>query len=136
MLKGRRCSPPRSPEQLAEELELWQSVEDCMEADGPGQADYTPKVRSCTGTRHRRCCWMDANAGNSSGSSSLGQLAGGLMAWLVLDKLGRKWCLGIGGIMIELSTSLLIWSPSYGVVIAARVIEGISIGFLLLGWRH
>lgn len=66
---------------------------------------------------------------------NLGQLVGGLMAAFVLDKLGRKMCLIIGALAIELSTALLIWSPGFGVVLAARIIEGISIGFLLLGYQ-
>lgn len=57
------------------------------------------------------------------------------MAALVLDKLGRKMCLIIGALAIELSTALLIWSPGFGVVLAARIIEGVSIGFLLLGYQ-
>ena len=36
---------------------------------------------------------------------------------------------------MEVSTALLVWSPSFGVVVAARIIEGISIGFLLLGYQ-
>lgn len=36
---------------------------------------------------------------------------------------------------MELSTALLVWSPNVGVVIAARILEGESIGFLLLGYQ-
>ena len=66
---------------------------------------------------------------------SLGQLFGGLFAAFFLDTFGRKPTLMIGAILMELSTALLVWSPSFGVVIAARVIEGGSIGFLLLGYQ-
>ena len=66
---------------------------------------------------------------------SLGQLVGGLIAAFFLDKLGRKPTLCLGAICMEVSTALLVWSPSFGVVIAARVIEGVSIGFLLLGYQ-
>ena len=66
---------------------------------------------------------------------SLGQLCGGLIAAYFLDTFGRKPTLTIGALCMELSTALLVWSPSFGVVIAARVIEGISIGFLLLGYQ-
>ncbi|WWC72403.1 uncharacterized protein I206_106365 [Kwoniella pini CBS 10737] len=41
----------------------------------------------------------------------------------------------IGSILMELSTALLVYSGSFKIVIAARVIEGISIGFLLLGYQ-
>lgn len=41
----------------------------------------------------------------------------------------------IGAVFMEVSTALLVWSPSFGVVIAARVLEGVSIGFLLLGYQ-
>lgn len=66
---------------------------------------------------------------------SLGQLVGGLIAAFFLDTFGRKVTLFIGALCMELSTALLVWSPSFGVVIAARVIEGVSIGFLLLGYQ-
>ncbi|WVR08438.1 hypothetical protein IAU60_005493 [Kwoniella sp. DSM 27419] len=66
---------------------------------------------------------------------SLGQLVGGLVAAFFLDKLGRKPTMVLGACLMELSTALLVWSPSFGVVIAARVIEGLSIGFLLLGYQ-
>ncbi|ORX41197.1 general substrate transporter [Kockovaella imperatae] len=66
---------------------------------------------------------------------SLGQLVGGLMAAFVLDKFGRRPCMWVGALFMQLSTALLVWSPSFGVVIAARVIEGVSIGFLLLGYQ-
>ena len=66
---------------------------------------------------------------------SLGQLVGGLIAAFFLDKLGRKPTLGLGAILMELSTALLVWSGNFGIVIAARVIEGVSIGFLLLGYQ-
>lgn len=41
----------------------------------------------------------------------------------------------IGAICMELSTVLLVISPNLGTIIAARVIEGVSIGFLLLGYQ-
>jgi MFS transporter, SP family, sugar:H+ symporter len=66
---------------------------------------------------------------------SLGQLSGGLFAAFFLDTFGRKTTLTIGALCMELSTALLVWSPSFGVVIAARIIEGVSIGFLLLGYQ-
>jgi SP family sugar:H+ symporter-like MFS transporter len=66
---------------------------------------------------------------------SLGQLVGGLMAAFTLDTFGRKPTMIIGTLFMELSTALLVWSPSFNVVIAARVIEGVSIGFLLLGYQ-
>ncbi|WVW81056.1 hypothetical protein I302_103047 [Kwoniella bestiolae CBS 10118] len=66
---------------------------------------------------------------------SLGQLVGGLIASFFLDDLGRKPTMVIGAILMELSTALLVWSGSFGIVIAARVIEGVSIGFLLLGYQ-
>ena len=66
---------------------------------------------------------------------SLGQLVGGLMAAFFLDTFGRKTTLAIGALCMETSTALLVWSPSFGTVIAARIIEGISIGFLLLGYQ-
>ena len=66
---------------------------------------------------------------------SLGQLVGGLMAAFCLDTFGRKPTLAFGGICMNLSTALLVWSPGFAVVIAARVIEGMSIGFLLLGYQ-
>lgn len=43
--------------------------------------------------------------------------------------------LAIGGICMEVSTALLVWSPNFGVIITARVLEGVSIGFLLLGYQ-
>jgi MFS family permease len=66
---------------------------------------------------------------------SLGQLVGGLIAAFFLDKLGRKPTLCLGALLMELSTALLVWSGSFAIVIAARVIEGVSIGFLLLGYQ-
>lgn len=36
---------------------------------------------------------------------------------------------------MEVSTALLVWSPGFAVVIVARVLEGVSIGFLLLGYQ-
>ena len=60
---------------------------------------------------------------------------GGLIAAFFLDRFGRKMTLGLGAVLMELSTALLVWSPGFGVVIAARVIEGLSIGFLLLGYQ-
>ncbi|GFZ48330.1 hypothetical protein JCM24511_06078 [Saitozyma sp. JCM 24511] len=66
---------------------------------------------------------------------SLGQLVGGLIAALFLDKLGRKPTMVVGAVLMELSTALLVWSGGYAVVICARVIEGVSIGFLLLGYQ-
>ena len=66
---------------------------------------------------------------------SLGQLFGGLAAAFSLDHLGRKATITIGALCMELSTALLVWSPSFGVVVAARIIEGVSIGFLLLGYQ-
>lgn len=57
------------------------------------------------------------------------------MAAFVLDTFGRKPTIFVGTLCMELSTALLVWSPSFGVVIAARVIEGVSIGFLLLGYQ-
>ncbi|KAK4687912.1 hypothetical protein P7C73_g2215, partial [Tremellales sp. Uapishka_1] len=66
---------------------------------------------------------------------SLGQLVGGLMAAFVLDTFGRKPTMVVGALAMELSTALLVWSPNFGTVIAARVIEGVSIGFLLLGYQ-
>ena len=57
------------------------------------------------------------------------------MAAFSLDYLGRKATLIIGALCMELSTALLVWSPNVQVVIAARVIEGASIGFLLLGYQ-
>ena len=41
----------------------------------------------------------------------------------------------VGALFMELSTALLVYSGSFGVVIFARVIEGVSIGFLLLGYQ-
>lgn len=66
---------------------------------------------------------------------SLGQLFGGLLAAFTLDTFGRKPTLTIGALCIELSTALLVWSPGFRIVVAARVIEGVSIGFLLLGYQ-
>lgn len=66
---------------------------------------------------------------------SLGQAVGGLLAALTLDLLGRKKCLWMGCIMMILSTILLIDSGSLAMVLAARVLEGVSIGFLLLGYQ-
>ena len=66
---------------------------------------------------------------------SLGQAVGGLLAALTLDLLGRKKCLWAGCIMMILSTILLIDSGSLAMVLAARVLEGVSIGFLLLGYQ-
>lgn len=66
---------------------------------------------------------------------SLGQLTGGLIAAFFLDKLGRKPTLSMGAFLMILSTALLVWSGGFAVVIAARVIEGVSIGFLLLGYQ-
>ncbi|WWD08506.1 hypothetical protein V865_006618 [Kwoniella europaea PYCC6329] len=66
---------------------------------------------------------------------SLGQLVGGLIAAFFLDNLGRKPTMVIGAVLMELSTALLVWSGSFAIVIAARVIEGVSIGFLLLGYQ-
>lgn len=66
---------------------------------------------------------------------SLGQAVGGLLAAFALDKLGRKPCLWLGCIMMILSTILLIDSGSLAMVLAARIIEGVSIGFLLLGYQ-
>lgn len=57
------------------------------------------------------------------------------MAAFFLDTYGRRPTLAIGGLCMELSTALLVWSPSFRVVVAARVIEGVSIGFLLLGYQ-
>lgn len=57
------------------------------------------------------------------------------MAAFVLDTFGRKPTLTIGALCMELSTALLVWSPGFEVVVAARVIEGVSIGFLLLGYQ-
>lgn len=37
--------------------------------------------------------------------------------------------------LVNICTALLIWSPNVGVVIFARVIEGVSIAFLLLGYQ-
>ncbi|EIW69873.1 hypothetical protein TREMEDRAFT_61644 [Tremella mesenterica DSM 1558] len=66
---------------------------------------------------------------------SLGQLVRGLKAAFFLDTMGRKPTLGIGALTMQLSTALLVWSGSFAIVIAARVIEGVSIGFLLLGYQ-
>ena len=66
---------------------------------------------------------------------NLGQLVGGLMAAFCLDTFGRKLTLTFGALFMETSTALLVWSPSFGVVIAARILEGVSIGFLLLGYQ-
>lgn len=66
---------------------------------------------------------------------SLGQLVGGLMAAYFLDTYGRRPTMVVGALFMELSTALLVWSPNVGTVIAARVIEGISIGYLLLGYQ-
>ena len=66
---------------------------------------------------------------------SLGQLTGGLIAAFFLDTFGRKPTMCIGALLMEFSTALLVWSPNFGCVIAARVIEGCSIGFLLLGYQ-
>ncbi|KAL7422632.1 hypothetical protein Q5752_001923 [Cryptotrichosporon argae] len=66
---------------------------------------------------------------------SLGQLVGGLVAAFFLDTLGRRPTMFAGALAMELSTALLVWSPSFGVVIAARIIEGVSIGFVLLGYQ-
>jgi MFS family permease len=57
------------------------------------------------------------------------------MAAFFLDTFGRKTTLAIGALCMETSTALLVWSPGFGTVIAARIIEGISIGFLLLGYQ-
>lgn len=57
------------------------------------------------------------------------------MAAFFLDKFGRKVTLTIGACCMELSTAFLVWSPSFAVVVFARVMEGISIGFLLLGYQ-
>jgi predicted MFS family arabinose efflux permease len=57
------------------------------------------------------------------------------LAAFTLDYLGRKKCLWAGCIMMILSTILLIDSGSLAMVLAARVIEGVSIGFLLLGYQ-
>lgn len=57
------------------------------------------------------------------------------MSAFVLDTFGRKPNMVCGAVLMQLSTALLVWSPSFGVVIAARVIEGVSIGFLLLGYQ-
>ena len=66
---------------------------------------------------------------------SLGQLVGGLIAAFFLDKFGRKITLFLGALCMITSTALLVWSPGFAVVIVARIIEGISIGFLLLGYQ-
>ena len=41
----------------------------------------------------------------------------------------------IGACLMEVSTAMLVDSSSFAEIIAARVIEGISIGFLLLGYQ-
>ncbi|BFZ63547.1 hypothetical protein YB2330_004674 [Saitoella coloradoensis] len=66
---------------------------------------------------------------------SLGQLFGGIAAAYVGDWFGRKWMLSTGCLLVNLCTALLIWSPNVGTVIFARVVEGFSIGFLLLGYQ-
>ena len=66
---------------------------------------------------------------------SLGQLTGGLMAAFFLDTYGRKVTLTIGACLMELSTALLVWSPDFRTIMVARVLEGISIAFLLLGYQ-
>ena len=57
------------------------------------------------------------------------------MAAFVLDTFGRKWTLAAGGVLMNLSVALLVWSPDFRTVVAARVIEGMSIGFSLLGYQ-
>ena len=55
---------------------------------------------------------------------SLGQLFGGLIAAYFTDKLGRTSTLLMGALMIDVSVSLMMWSPNLGVVILSRVLEG------------
>jgi MFS family permease len=57
------------------------------------------------------------------------------MAVFFLDTYGRKMTLTIDSFFMQLSTALLVWSPSFGVMIAARVLEDVSIGLLLLGYQ-
>lgn len=57
------------------------------------------------------------------------------MAAFTLDTFGRRINLWCGCFMMIFSTILLIISGSLAMVLAARVIEGMSIGFLLLGYQ-
>jgi MFS family permease len=66
---------------------------------------------------------------------TLGQLFGGLIAAFVCDKIGRKPVLSLGSTLVLISTSLLIASPNVATVLVARVLQGVSIGFLLLGYQ-
>lgn len=55
---------------------------------------------------------------------SLGQLFGGLVCSWFCVRFGRKFTLMMGVLMIDVSVSLMIWSPNLGVVILSRVLEG------------
>jgi MFS family permease len=66
---------------------------------------------------------------------SLGQAAGGLLAAFTLDTFGRRANLWAGSACLLLSVTLLIVSGSLAMVLVARVIQGMSIGFLLLGYQ-
>jgi MFS family permease len=57
---------------------------------------------------------------------SLGQLFGGLVCSWFCDRFGRKFTLMMGALMIDLSVSLMMWSPKLGVVILSRILEGSS----------
>ena len=86
---------------------------------GPGHDQYLPEPAAT---------WIGP-------SYTLGQLTGGLIAAYLGDWLGRKLLMGTGAFLIDVSIALLIWSPNLGTVIFARILEGISIGFLLLGYQ-
>ncbi|KAF2491486.1 MFS general substrate transporter [Lophium mytilinum] len=66
---------------------------------------------------------------------SLGQLVGGLVAGWQADRFGRKSTLWTGTVLVLFSTSLLIWAPDVGVLIFARIVQGMAIGFLILGFQ-
>lgn len=65
----------------------------------------------------------------------LGQLVGGLIAGWLADLFGRKITLWLGTVLVLFSTSFLIWAPNVGVLIFARIIQGMAIGFLILGFQ-
>ena len=62
-------------------------------------------------------------------------MAGGLIAGWFADRFGRKSTLHIGTVLVLLSTSLLIWAPSVDCLIFARIVQGMAIGFLILGFQ-
>lgn len=51
------------------------------------------------------------------------------------DRFGRKSTLHLGTVFVLVSTSLLIWAPSVNVLIFARVVQGVAIGLLILGFQ-